>query len=267
MRLPTVLASLVLSLGAIGGEQVTLVVTTSMLEAAVHDYRPALPKGLKIVRLIPPGSCPGHFDLSPRTVPVLRRARLVIRHDFQESLDGKLRKLGGESLRVYAVPTKGSLLVPANHTALSADLSEALAAIWPGHRKALQVQRDAVAAQLATMGKKAVARARPWRGMPVLASAMQQGFCSWLGLSVVQTLPRPDDTSPRQLARLLRSDAALVVGNLQSDAKGARSLAQRKGVPVAVLSNFPTQAEDGYRKLLAANLDKLEAAWQKHSQP
>jgi len=267
MRFPAVLAYLALSLAVLGGEQVTLVVTTSMLEAAAGDYRPALPEGLEIVRLIPPGSCPGHFDLSPRTVPILRRARLVIRHDFQESLDGKLRKLGGRSLRVHTVPTKGPLLVPANYAALSADLAEALATIWPERQKALQAQRDTIAAQLAAMGKKALIRGRPWRGTPVVASAMQQGFCSWLGLSVVQTLPRPDDTSPRQLARLLRSDAAIVVGNLQSDAKAARSLAQRKRVPVAVLSNFPAQAEDGYRKLLGANLDQLEAAWQKRSQP
>lgn len=247
-------------------EPTTLIVTTSLLETAVRDYAPALPAGVEIVSLIPPGSCPGHFDLPPRTVPLLQRASLVLRHDFQQGLDGQLRKLGGDGLQVKAIAAKGSLLVPANYLAMSAELGDALVALWPAQAEALRTRQAVVAQEIAALGEAVLAGERPWLDARVIASAQQQAFCTWLGLKVVATLARPDDTSPRQLAELLRADAVLVVGNLQSDAKAAASLAGRKGVPVAVFSNFPATTENGYAALLAANRKELETAWQARSQ-
>jgi zinc transport system substrate-binding protein len=248
------------------GEPAILVVTTSLLESAVRDYGPALPPGVEIVSLIPPGSCPGHFDLPPRMVPLLRQASLVVRHDFQQGLDGQMRKLGGEDLPVTAIAAKGSLLIPANYASMSSELADALVGVWPEQAEAIRARQQAVAREIAAVGENIQGTARPWQGAKVIVSQQQQAFCVWLGLDVTATLARPDDTSPRQLAELLRSDAVLVVGNLQSDAQAARSLAERKKVPVAVFSNFPASVEDGYAGLLAANLKELESAWQQHSQ-
>jgi zinc transport system substrate-binding protein len=243
-----------------------VVVTTSLLEAAVADYAAALPNDVRVVSLIPPGSCPGHFDLSPRAVPVLREARLVLRHDFQQSLDAQLRKLGGEGVNVRGIAAQGSLLVPANYAALSADTASALALVWPERKDALATRRDEVAKEAAAFGERVLSGPRPWADAPVVASVQQKAFCSWLGLRVVGTLERPDDTSPRELAALLGVKAELVIGNLQSDAKAAEALAKRKGIPVVVFSNFPAAAENGYQALVAANLKELADAWQKRSQ-
>jgi zinc transport system substrate-binding protein len=264
MRLGAIVLALICCLGlrVTGGEAGSLVVTTSLLEAAAVDYAEALPKGVRIVRLIPPGSCPGHFDLSPRMVPLLQGAELVVRHDFQESLDAQLRKLGGDSLRIQAVSSKGSLLIPDNYATLSAELAGVLARTWPEQAEAIRARQAVLAKEIAALGQRIQRGKRPWQGAAAIASLQQRAFCTWLGLKVVESLPRPDDTSPRQLARLLGSKAVLVVGNLQSDAKAARSLAKRKGVPVAVFSNFPAEAENGYRDLLAANLKELAQAWQ-----
>lgn len=248
------------------GEPASLVVTTSLLEAAARDYAPALPEGVEIVSLIPPGSCPGHFDLPPRLVPLLRRAKLVVRHDFQQGLDGQMRKVGGDRLPVIAIAAKGSLLIPEHYATLSAELAEALAEAWPAQAEAIRTRQQAVARDLAALGEGIQAAPRPWLGAKVIASQQQRAFCGWLGLDVVAALARPDDVSPRELAELLRSDAVLVVGNRQSDAQAARSLAERKNVPVAVFSNFPAAAENGYASLLAANLKELESAWRQSSQ-
>jgi len=248
------------------GETASLVVTTSLLEAAARDYAAALPEGVEIVSLIPPGSCPGHFDLPPRMVPLLRRAKLVVRHDFQQGLDDKMRKIGGGRLPIRAIAAKGSLLIPEHYAAMSAELAEALAEAWPAQAGTIRSRQQAVARDLAALGGSIQGAPRPWRGANVIASQQQRAFCVWLGLDVVAALARPDDVSPRELAELLRSEAVLVVGNLQSDAQAARSLAARKNVPVAVFSNFPAVAENGYASLLATNLKELESAWRQHSQ-
>lgn len=248
-------------------ETASLVVTTSLLEAAARDYAAALPDGVEIVALIPPGSCPGHFDLPPRMVPRLRQARLVLRHDFQQGLDGQMRKLVGDSLPIQAIAAKGSLLIPEHYAAMSAELAGILAEVWPAQAGAIRARQRDVAREIATLGETIRASARPWLGARAIVSLQQRAFCTWLGLEVVATLARPDDVSPRELGELLRTDAVLVVGNLQSDAQAARSLAERKGIPAAVFSNFPATAENGYAKLLAANLKELESAWRQHSQP
>ena len=91
----------------------TIVVTTSMLEHAVNDVSGGV-ANIEIVTLIPPGSCPGHFDLSPRLVPLINRASLVIRHDYQGMLEERIRKRAGDNINVLTVETGKSLLIPQN---------------------------------------------------------------------------------------------------------------------------------------------------------
>ena len=69
-----------------------IVVTTSMLECAAREVIPPA-QGFDIVRILPPSACPGHFDLSPRVVPLIRSAVIVVRHDYQDMLEKKCRLL------------------------------------------------------------------------------------------------------------------------------------------------------------------------------
>ena len=70
-----------------GGE--TIVVTTSLLQDVVERLLPE-DSGLQVFRLIPPGACPGHFDLQPSVRYPLVNARLLFRHEFQEALADKV---------------------------------------------------------------------------------------------------------------------------------------------------------------------------------
>ncbi len=240
----------------------TVVVTTSMLESAARELLPA-DAPLELVSLAPPGTCPGHFDLSPRMVPLLHRADVLVRHDFQAGLDKRLSALGLDGLRVVPAAAEGSLLVPRTYLGLVDQVEGALAAELPGRMAELAAARAATAARLAGLEAEVRATAAPWRGRKVLAGAQQAAFCSWLGLDVIGRFDRPEQMSPRELEELLALDPQAVVGNLQSDADTAISLGARLGVGVAMLSNFPGAPGYGttYDDLVRADLDRLAAAW------
>jgi len=240
----------------------TLVVTTSLLEAAAREL---LPPGdpVAVASLVPPGTCPGHFDLSPRMVPELRDALVVVRHDFQAGLDEQLGRIGVGDARVVSVQGRGSLLVPGHYLDLVGQIAAEIGRRLPQRQAELDAAVSRVAARLGRLEQEVRGRPSPWAGAPVIASAHQAELCDWLGLEVVARLRRAEDTTPRELEGLLALDPALVVGNLQEGPQAALVLGERLGRPVAVLSNFPGAPGYGatYDDLLRSNLDRLDAAW------
>lgn len=259
-----VLVALALAgLGGRGAEPaLRVVVTTSMIEAAVAAVSGGPQAGVEIVRLLPPGSCPGHFDLSGRDLTRLTGAQCVFRHDYQTALDGKLATRLGDNVPTVALDTPGSLLIPRHFLALAEQVQARLAAALPAASADLTTHLEQLRRELQAREDETRQTAAPWRDCPVIASAQQREFCAWLGLKVVGELPRAEDLSPRDLAALQRSAARAVVGNLQSDGLAASVLAKRLHVPLAVLSNFPGAQGygEGYLELFRRNLEELGRA-------
>lgn len=240
----------------------SVVVTTSMLEEAVRELGDAA-AGVDVVRLIPPGSCPGHFDISPRELPALRSADVIVRHHFQAFLEHQMTDLGVENTTVIVAEAKGSLLVPATYGGLVRRVADILAGLLTGRREQLVQAANMLTLRMMELEEEIRDRPSPWRGAPVIASFQQAGFARWLGLDVVAEIGRPEDLTPKDLERLMQYRPALVIGNLQEGLQSATTLAGRLSVPLAVFSNFPGAAGygEGYDELLNSNLERLDEAW------
>jgi ABC-type Zn uptake system ZnuABC Zn-binding protein ZnuA len=245
-----------------GAPTPSIVVTTSMIEEAVRELGEAA-EGVEVVRLLPPGSCPGHFDLSPRAVPSLRDADAIVRHGFQGVLESKLHDAGVEGAAVVVADIAGSLLVPDNYLGLVRRMAEILGELVPERSGALTDSVDAVARRLDGLEGRIRGRPDPWQGARVIASFQQAGFSRWLGLEVLAEIGRPEDVTPRDLEQLLQFSPDLVVGNLQEGVESAAAVAERLQVPLVVFSNFPGADGygEGYDQLLQHNLDRLDEAW------
>lgn len=248
-------------LGAMAGaEESIVVVSSSMLHQAAKDAG-AAEAGIRLVNLQPPGRCPGHFDVRPQQWSDVRGARVILCHDYQAAL--RQRFGGMRDIRAPIIAsTPGSFLVPDHYLQLLAQVSDSLQQAFPEQRDHFLREEEAAIRRLAEREAALRERAKPWEGIPVIASVMQREFAEWLGLDVVGVLPRPEDLTPRAFAALRRSPARAVIGNLQSDGEAAIRLGARMHIPAVVWSNFP-EAE-GYgvdlEALLENNLQRLHRA-------
>jgi len=238
----------------------TVVVTTSMLASAVQDAIGSA-GDVTILQLVPPGSCPGHFDLSPRSVEDLRNAVAVVRHDYQGALEEQIGALHIENLEVIAVPTGAGLLIPGNYAAFVSEVKNTLSRVLPE----IESQREgkSLAERLHDLGEQILEEAKPLKGVRVVASRHQEDFCRWLGLDVVGILNRPEEVTPGELKTLIDTRPDMVVANLQEGTEAAETLGQRLKVPVATLSNFPGAPGYGesYGDVVRSNLQVLIHTW------
>jgi len=242
-------------------EPPAVAVGTSMIECAVRS----LSGGHVVVhRLGPPGQCPGHFDLTPGDFEAIVRSRLLLRHDYQGYLDEKLQGVA-RGRRIGVMATAGAQTIPANYVDLCRQVADEMSSAFPALAPALDARMAEVELAADRIGADALQQAAPLASVPVVASSFQKEFCEWLGLRVVGQFDLADEMSLKDLERLVRAgregQAVAVVANLQRGEREGRPIAERLGVPLVVLSNFPLQpAEpDGYRRLVAGNVQKLLA--------
>jgi zinc transport system substrate-binding protein len=242
----------------------SVVVTTAMLECAVREVIPPSEK-IEIIRLLPPSACPGHFDLSPRIIPVLRSAVMIIRHDYQGVLDRKLSQMGAEDISLLSIPTTGSPLIPSYYYSLVEQTGLLFAGEFPAISKETAYNTKSLKDRTDKLAESIQKRSAQWKGKPVIAAVHQKEFCEWLGFEIAGILNRPEDISPRDLEKLVGVKADIIVANLQEGMQGAISLGERMNIPVAILSNFPGADGygTGYDDLVKQNVRRLEEAWQK----
>ncbi|MFC1539075.1 metal ABC transporter solute-binding protein, Zn/Mn family [Candidatus Latescibacterota bacterium] len=245
-------------------ENQLIVVTTSLLENAIYDIKPDNAE-LEVIVLLPPASCPGHFDLSPRIVPSLRSASMIVRHDYQAILEEKISDLTDKSLIVRVISTESSPLIPGNYYDLVAEMSNIMIELFPQEKAAIESNVNEVKMHIQKIGNDMESARKLWAGKSVISGTHVSELCGWLGLEVVGILKRPEETTPADLAALVKLDANLIVGNLQEGTQTAFSLGQKMNIPVIEMSNFPDVTGFGktYYDLIHENIDRLATVWQK----
>ncbi len=236
-----------------------VVVTTTLIETAVRDLMgPDVP----ILRLMPPGSCPGHFDLDPGQVKNLSSAALFIRHDFQSGLDAGVAKSGLETNRIVGIVSRSAFTIPSNYVAMCEELADRLAQTWPDKAAGIDSGMTGIKRKAADAEKGFARRAERFQGRKVFCARYQRDFCQWLGLNVVSTFQAGTDESVWQLSRaadMARTGGAeAVIGNRQWGPHHLEALTEASGLPGLMLSNFPDSGEAGANwRLFDANVNAL----------
>ncbi len=244
------------------GRRPLVVAGTAMIECAVRELAG---ESVRVHRLAPPGQCPGHFDLKPADFRAIREADMLLRHDYQSHYDGKLRPTDGAG-QIVELPTTGPQTLPQNYVRLCEDLAERLAEAYPSLAGRLQERLRQIRSGQEQLARDVEGMAAPLSGRPVIASSFQVAFCRWLGCRVVGEFDLADEMSIRQLAELVaagrQEGAVAVVANLQRGDREGRPIADRLGVPLVLLSNFPLEpgSPGAHARMVRANvLSMLEA--------
>lgn len=223
-----------------------LCVTTTLIETAARDL---LGDSVRITRLLPPGSCPGHFDLAPEQVQQLTSAALFIRHDYQAGYDAQCAKAGVAPDRIVSLASHPTYAIPSNYVALCTALCHALAQLWPEQAPAINARLAAIQARAVEVEARMRGQTAPLKGRKVLCARYQKDFCAWAGLEVVAVYSMEVDGSAWQLSRAVdmaqTAGAQAVIGNLQWGPRHLAALAEATGLPGIMLSNFPAEGAAG----------------------
>ena len=247
---------------ASSGPAAQVAATNSYLECAVRDL---LGQGTAILRLAEPGMCPGHFDIRPSQVQEVRRCRLLLRFDFQKSLDVKVTADSG-GLQIVEVRIPGGLCDPASYMAACHQVADALVAGSLLDRHAADGRLKAIALRLEEKEGWCQKKVAGLKDTPVVTSTHQEAFCRWLGLKVVATFSGADVASVSKVDRAVRdgeqAGVKLVIANLPEGRRVADALAVRLGAKVVVLGNFPALigGQSSFDDLLEANVNALVEA-------
>ncbi len=236
--------------------------TTSYLECAVADLAG---ERFRSVRLLPPGSCPGHFDLSPAMLEHLAAAKLLLRFEFQSSLDERLARFRNGGLRIVTVVSPEGLCVPATYATICRDVCRGLCDIDPARAADYQRRLSEIEARMTVLLNEARGEVESagLSGTRVLASGHQAHFCRALGLDVLATFTGREAAGFKELENCIRAGTnagvRFVIANLQEGELLAAPLADRLGAPVVVMSNFPSMqgGETTFDALVRRNVAAL----------
>jgi len=198
--------------------------------------------------LIPPGLCPGHFDVRPSDIEMAAKSKMVIVHSWQldmPSVSGLIKSAGLPAERVKVLPIQGNWMIPAVQADAARMLADVLSELDPSMAGDYQQRAKGYADSALRTGATVKGEIEPVsQGLKVISSEMQAGFVKWAGFEVVSTFERPEDLSVADLQRLVEvgksSGVALIVDNLQSGSvRISEGVVQDTGAEHVVLSNFP----------------------------
>jgi zinc transport system substrate-binding protein len=222
--------------------------------------------------LIPPGVCPGHYDVKPSDIEALANSKALIIHNYQQNYQnvlGAIEAADNPDLMIRVINMTGNWMVPSIQAEGVGKIAQALGEIYP--ENANYYQENATEREQAILAYGAAVEDRlenaEVNGVKVICAELQAGFVGWAGFDIVATFGRPEDLTPAQVADLIGeaqgAGAALIIDNLQSGSTtlGASLEQDVAAVPVTI-SNFPGGLENSetWEKAIDKNVDLLLAA-------
>lgn len=219
--------------------------------------------------LIPPGLCPGHYDLKPSDIETLANSKALFIHNYQQSFQNIVEAIEAAEnpdLIIVAINITGNWMTPAVQAEAVSKIAQALGEIDQENAAYYQGKAADRAQAILAKGEQVEDRLLEARveEVKVICADIQAGFVKWAGFDVVATYGRPEDLSVAEVEELIveakGAGVALVIDNLQSGATAASAaMAQDIGAIQVTISNFPGGFEDTetWEKAIDKNVDLL----------
>jgi zinc transport system substrate-binding protein len=219
--------------------------------------------------LIPPGMCPGHYDVKPSDVETLANSRVLIIHNWQQNMKnitGLVEAADNPDLVIKVIDVPDMPMVSQIQAETTDKIARALGEIDP--ENAVYYQQRAAERTQAILAKgeemKDKLQDANVSGVKVLCVEYQAGFAEWAGFNITATYGRPEDLSVADVETLVvegkEAGVALVIDNLQSGTtNNSESMAQDIGAMQVTISNFPGGFEntETWEKAIDKNVDLL----------
>ena len=224
---------------------------------------------LEVRNLIPPGMCPGHYDVKPSDVERLANSKALLIHNWQENMKnitGLVEAADNPELIIKVIDVPDTPMVPGVQAQAIDKIAQALSEIDPENSTYYRQRGELRKQAVLTKGEEIQSRLKEAKvsEAKVICSDMQAGFVDWAGFNIVATNGRPEELSVAEVEQLVteakQAGVALVIDNLQSGATGSsEAIALDIGAIQVTISNFPGGFEDTetWEKTVDKNVDLL----------
>ena len=240
----------------------TIVVSDTILSEIITSLLP--PGRYRVEAILPPGQCPGHYDVKLTDIEKMKKAILIVSFRGMSFMG----KAGPDDGRRLVVDPEGrNWMAPGSYVQGLEILAARLSERFPEDRAEI-ARRKEQAIRLAKHGAETLVRKVTGAGLlgkPVIASSMQKEPLQWMGFQVVAEYGMQESMSARDVVRLVeigrQRGVILIVDNLQSGPDAGKGIAETLRASHVVLTNFPS--ERGYLATLQENVDALLSAVRK----
>lgn len=233
-----------------------IVASDTILSGMIASLLP--PKRYFVEAMLPPGQCPGHYDVKLSDIERIKKAHLIVSFKGMPFMDnagpaGKNQLLMDAGGRNWMAPESYIHGLTILAEGLSERFPEDKDEIMRRKEETIRLVRTAANSLLEKIERVGIT------GKAIIASSMQKETLEWMGFRVMAEYGRPEAMSARKFARLSKiardQHAIVVVDNLQSGPYAGKGIAEALGVPHVVLTNFPS--EKGYLATLGENVDAV----------
>jgi zinc transport system substrate-binding protein len=219
--------------------------------------------------LIPPGVCPGHYDVKPSDIEALANSKALFIHNYQENFEnitGLIEAAENPDLVIKVIDITDNWMTPPVQAEAVDKIAQALGEIDPENAAYYEGKADERSQAILAKGEdvQSELQAAGVEGVKVICAEMQAGFVGWAGFNITATYGRPEDLSVSDVEQLVidakEAGVALVIDNLQSGATAtSETMAQDIGAIQVTISNFPGGFEntETWEKTIDKNVDLL----------
>lgn len=241
------------------GNQIEIITTTSQISTIVQEIGQSK---INVSILIPPGICPGHYEIRPGDIKKLYNNGILLYHGWEGFIDDIKKAVSDSNTTIFSVNVPGSWLIPEVQTKAAEKIAQILSESDPLNKNFYMKNLDLYKTKMIALDKKIknTVDKNKLSGMPVVASEKQKDFLDYLGFHVIDTFGADEEITPGRIIQIINNikkyNVKIIVSNLQSGTSTGTMLSKRTKIPHVVLTNFPGgfQNTETIEKTIMTNL-------------
>ncbi len=242
-----------------------LVATTNVISSLAEEISGAQ---VKTITMIPPGNCPGYFDMKISTLRAIGDSGVILAHGFESYLPAVKKALGEKEIKIYGFTAPGNWMVPEVQIVLAGMIKDALVEIFPEKKHVFKKNFEAFLNRTQKTGRdlQAASESAGIAGTRAICNQHLKEQLEYFGMVITGTYGSKEELTAYKIRELFEKgfskETALVIDNLQAGPDTGKALARDLGAAHAVISNFPEGFPDTptLSSALKRNLDIIIAA-------
>ncbi|MFA6424603.1 MAG: zinc ABC transporter substrate-binding protein [Phycisphaerae bacterium] len=245
--------------------QPEIAVANSYLKAVIEDI---CGNQQHILSLVPPGMCPGHFDISPSQVNQLCNCKILFAFDFQQNIEKAIPRIRDKGLKMFCIAPPPGLCMPDTYLSIAKQVAAALSEEKPSQRAYYESRLAEIENRMKNLSHEMLEQIEQskLKNSNVIVSQHQAEFAQWLGLNPVSVFSGRDTMTPTQINNNLQeanqNKVNFVIANKQEGTEFAEAFAEHLKTRLVVFSNFPDKKNlntqlPGFDALVYDNVNNL----------